>query len=49
MEKRLDWELDGVRAFELSVAGEVDGLYAWKRFDDRGDGVVPYGLALPKL
>ena len=44
MENRLDWELDGVRIdLELNVTGEDCGLEVWKKFDDRGDGVVPYG------
>jgi len=44
MEKRLDWELDGVKtARELKVTGDDCGLLDWVQFVDRGGGVVPYG------
>lgn len=44
MEKRLDWELDGVRTvLEPKGTGDDCGLGAPKKCDDRGEGVVPYG------
>lgn len=50
IEKRLDWELDGVKvALEGKVTGEDCGLVEKLKCDVRGEGVVPYGCALLKL
>lgn len=51
IEKRLDWELDGVKVSFAGAAGDVCGLaLGRKKFEERlGDGVVPYGCALAKL
>jgi hypothetical protein len=50
MEKRLDWEVEGVRlGLVLNTTGDDWGLVGAEYFEDRGDGVVPYGWALEKL
>jgi len=47
MEKRLDWELDGVKV-DLET-GDDWGLAEKENWAVLGDGVEPYGCALWKL
>lgn len=48
IEKRLDWELEGVKV-ALETVGDDCGLAEYENWEIRGDGVVPYGCALWKL
>lgn len=48
IENRLDCELEGVRV-GLVLAGEESDPVYWLKLDVRGEGVLPYGLAVRKL